>query len=91
MLKLTERVMQDFQMVISSKTGGTRLSNDELTNILYKHDTKVLRERLAAYLGEKREVWILFDNLDKGWPPRGLDDQDVLILRCLIEALNVIV
>ena len=31
-------------------------------------------------------MWVLFDNLDKGWSAHGLTDQDVTILRCLIDA-----
>ena len=33
-----------------------------------------------------RSVWILFDNLDKGWSAHGLTDEDITILRCLIDA-----
>ena len=87
MLKLIDRIMEDFKGVVGSKPDHTRLSTHELTNLLYKHDTRKLREKISNYLGYKREVWILFDNLDKGWPPRGLGDEDVLILRCLVEAM----
>lgn len=90
MLKLTERIIADFEGIVGSTPASTRLANDELTNLLYKHDVPTLRAKICAYLEHKREVWILFDNLDKGWPPRGLDDQDVLILRCLIEAISKI-
>lgn len=34
----------------------------------------------------KRDVWLLFDNLDKGWPVRGAQPEDILLLRCLLEA-----
>jgi hypothetical protein len=87
MMKLIDRIMEDFQGVLGSRQDGTRLSTNELTNLLYKHDTRNLREKISNYLGHKREVWILFDNLDKGWPPRGLGDEDVLILQCLVEAM----
>jgi hypothetical protein len=88
MLKLLERIIEDFQGVLGGEGTKTRLSSQQLTNILYKHDTKKLRERITAYLGHKREIWILFDNLDKGWPPRGLSDEDALILRCLVDAMG---
>lgn len=86
-LKLIDRIMDDF----ATTAGGeqrTRLNTQELANILYKHDTRALREKIGAYLDNKRSVWILFDNLDKGWPPKGLDIEDVLILRCLVEAMS---
>lgn len=88
MLKLTQRIMKDFQDVVGSEKNATRLSSEELTNLLYKHDMRVLREKLVAYLKNKREVWILFDNIDKGWPSRGLGQEDILILRCLLDAMG---
>lgn len=87
MLKLTERILADFQGVLgNNKNGQMRLSSQELTDLLYKHDAKTLRTQIKNYLVHKRDVWILFDNLDKGWPPKGLDEYDILILKCLIEA-----
>ena len=43
--------------------------------------------RLSDYLKYKKGLWILFDNLDKGWPPQGVSSNDVLTLRCLIDAM----
>lgn len=34
----------------------------------------------------KEDVWLLFDNIDKGWNVEGISDEDILILRCLINA-----
>src|SRR5262249_31250931 len=31
-------------------------------------------------------LWLLFDNLDKGWPTQGLTHDDVLVIRSLLEA-----
>jgi hypothetical protein len=31
-------------------------------------------------------VWLLFDNLDKGWPIQGVQQEDILLLRSLLEA-----
>jgi hypothetical protein len=41
---------------------------------------------VSNYLQFKDSVWILFDNLDRGWSAKGLGDADYLILRCLIDA-----
>ena len=49
-----------------------------------------MKADIAAYLQFKGETWVLFDNLDKGWPPTGLTDDDALILRCLIESARKI-
>ncbi len=88
MLKLTERITHDFKEVIGIGDRKTRLTSGEITNILYKHDVKGLRQRIKSYLENKCAVWILFDNVDKGWPARGLGSDDVLVLRCLVEAVS---
>ena len=31
-------------------------------------------------------MWVLFDNLDKGWSTQGVDIVDAMVLRCLIDA-----
>ena len=41
---------------------------------------------MSAYLGHKQSVWVLFDNLDKGWSTQGVDVVDAMVLRCLIDA-----
>jgi hypothetical protein len=45
-----------------------------------------LRKQVSAYLGYKQSVWVLFDNLDKGWSTQGVDAVDAMVLRCLIDA-----
>ena len=45
-----------------------------------------LRHALVEYLRRKDEVWLLFDNLDKGWKSYGLAKNDIFILRCLLDA-----
>ena len=63
-----------------------RLSEPEITELLYDHDVATLRDQVTNYLKRKESIWILFDNLDKGWPTHGLEQEDVLILRALLEA-----
>ena len=63
-----------------------RLTSDEVTEVLHTNDLKVLRDRVSTYLDHKKGVWILFDNLDKGWSLPGPNVDDILILRCLIDA-----
>ena len=88
MLKLTQRIISEMRDVIGPEGWKSRLNSQELTNLLYKHDTKLLRERIAGYLEAKRGLWILFDNLDKGWAPSGIGADDVLIVRALLEAIS---
>ena len=46
----------------------------------------MLESRISAYLEKKQSVWVLFDNLDKGWSTKGVDQIDSIVLRCLIDA-----
>lgn len=87
-LKLTHRIAEDFKEVIRDGQRKQRLSSEELTKILYKHDTKRLRTLVSDYLKHKGGLWILFDNLDKGWPSHGLEADDLIILRCLLDAIR---
>lgn len=89
----SERVMQLSNRVLSGsreKLGGGRvnakLSNSEITQIVYSHDLKELKELLNAYLEHKGSVLVLFDNIDKSWSTVGVDKEDAMTLRCLIDA-----
>ena len=38
----------------------------------------------------KEVLWLLFDNIDKGWPTTGLAHEDLIIIRALIESTKKI-
>ena len=61
-----------------------------LTEHLFTGDVRDLEAALIDYLREKEEVWLLLDNLDKGWPTHGSTDEDILIVRALLEATRKI-
>lgn len=63
-----------------------RLNQKQVTEILYMHNVRELRDSLEAYLQFKGEVWTLFDNLDKGWSTHGVSTADLLMMRCLLDA-----
>ncbi len=63
-----------------------KFNGHDLTNKIYAVDIKGFRKHLFQYLHEKEDTWILFDNLDRGWPVHGLEDVDFVILRALIDA-----
>lgn len=65
---------------------GRRLSQSEVTRLLYSHDLRTLNETVESYMRLKRSLWILFDNLDKGWSTGGISPTDLLIVRSLLEA-----
>ncbi len=88
MLRLTQRIADDFDETYNHGASKKRLSTGQITEVLYKHDVAKLRADVVEYLNHKDGLWILFDNLDKGWPPHGVTAEDVVTLRCLIDAMT---
>jgi hypothetical protein len=82
LLRQVERMTHRFNATHSAETATA----GELTEALFRGEIKTLDESLAPYLKEKDDVWVLVDNLDKGWPTRGTRSSDILILRSLLEA-----
>lgn len=80
----TRNLIQDVQR--EAKNG--RVPADKLTNFVYGHEQRALRELVERYAPRGGTITVLFDNLDKGWPPTGVRAEDVQSLRALIEALN---
>lgn len=69
---------------------NVRLSASDVTELLYRHDVRNLRDELISYMGNKGALWLLFDNIDNGWPTTGLAHEDLLIIRALIDATRKI-
>jgi hypothetical protein len=82
---LLQHITDDYQSTFGDQPNRT-LGQQEITVLLYKHDVNKLREQVVDYLKLKRGLFLLFDNLDKGWPTHGLTPTDVAILRALLEA-----
>ncbi|MBW4547696.1 MAG: hypothetical protein KME25_25125 [Symplocastrum torsivum CPER-KK1] len=85
MYQLVQKISNEFQ----TKYGEEKvhyLRTNEVTQLIYKHDIPKLRSILSEYLQQKNQVWILFDNIDKGWPTRGVTVTDTTILKALLEA-----
>jgi hypothetical protein len=57
-----------------------------LTEIIYRGDLRTLNDSVCEYLRTKSQVWLLVDNLDKGWPVKGTSSVDILIVRSLLDA-----
>jgi hypothetical protein len=68
------------------KKDAHRLTASEVTELVYSHDIRQLRDLISSYLQRKEAVWVLFDNLDKGWSTQGVDVIDATVLRCLVDA-----
>lgn len=82
-----ERLHHQVELLISQYDNLGKTSNGrQLTEILYSDKLNALSYALNEYLAEKDEIWILIDNLDKGWPIRGTKENDILIIKALLEA-----
>jgi hypothetical protein len=88
-LTLINRIIEDFE-IISQETETNYLSSPQVTELIYKHDISQLRGHIAEYAKTKNGVFILFDNIDKGWPTRGIEHVDIIILRSLLESTRKI-
>ena len=69
---------------------GESLNGASIATALFTQQLPKLRDALIGYLKHKDELWILFDNIDKGWPTHGADPTDILLVRCLLEAARKI-
>jgi hypothetical protein len=81
------RLLTEVDLVVAAM-GDTPLDavGDSLTELIYGGDVKKLGDAVGEYLAEKDAIWVLVDNLDKGWPVHGATDVDILIVRALLEA-----
>lgn len=62
------------------------LSQAEVTDLIYKHDIRGVRSALKEYLRRKNKVWLLFDNIDKGWSSSGVEPEYLILIRALLDA-----
>ena len=82
---LSNLIVDEFNARYNKKEKNT-LTSDNVTELLHTTSLREIRTHLSNYLKHKNEIWILFDNLDKGWSSYGLSTEDIIILRCLIDA-----
>jgi hypothetical protein len=85
LLSLSRRIAEEFVAKYGSQS-NRKLTSKEIGELIYTHDLRKLRDSVLRYLEKKQGVWVLFDNLDKGWSTQGIDVIDALTLRCLIDA-----
>lgn len=85
LLVLSNRIASEYRAKFGEST-DMKLTADDVTSLVYAHDIRSLRQKLSDYLRSKESMWILFDNLDKGWNTGGVDAIDTIVLRCLVEA-----
>lgn len=76
------------EIVDRSKSLQNPENTEAITQLVYRRDIRELSDALADYLGtaRKEHVWVLLDNLDKGWPILEAQPADVLLVKSLLEA-----
>lgn len=89
MSSLMEKISTEYRSKHGDRT-KVRLSASSLTEMLYCHDVRELSKQVIGYMENKEMCWLLFDNVDKGWPTSGLEHEDLLIIRGLIDATKKI-
>jgi hypothetical protein len=88
LLRLIDAITERFASLQERVATDEVLSRKTVTELIYKHDLAQLRDKVVEYLSVKGEVWVLFDNIDKGWTAHGVDESDLLNLKCLLEAFS---
>jgi len=60
----------------------------EVTQLVHGRDIRPLSDAVSAYAvtARKEAIWVLIDNLDKSWPVQSARTEDVLLIKCLLEA-----
>jgi len=81
---LIYRIEERFQP--DDAAGILTLSTPQVTELIYDKNISKVNLALAEHLRNKDNLWVLFDNIDKGWTPSGIDASDILTLRALLEA-----
>jgi hypothetical protein len=89
MSRLLQRIENDFAQKYGA-ANGRMLSSPEVTELVYRTDVVAIERALVRYLRFKDSVWILFDNVDKGWASQGIGKQDIVVVKGLIEATRKI-
>ena len=87
----SERLLDLVDRLIKRSETLTHISHSsEVTNLIYSTDIPRLGQKIGEYLLPRDGVWLLFDNIDKGWPVNGATEIDILIVRSLLEATRKI-
>ncbi len=89
MSSLMEKISTEYRSKYGDEA-SVGLPVSKITEMLYSHDVKDLSQQLISYMKRKDTCWLLFDNIDKGWPTSGLQHEDLLIIRALIDATKKI-
>jgi hypothetical protein len=85
----SERLLALVDSIVARRSlMGSVSTTAEVTELVYGQDIRALSDALSAYVvtSRKEAIWVLVDNLDKGWPVQSARTEDILLIRSLLEA-----
>ena len=85
----SERLLALVDDIVARRSAVASISSTpEVTQLVYGSDIRGLSDAVSAYMtaSRKEAIWLLVDNLDKGWPVQSARTEDVLLIRSLLEA-----
>lgn len=78
------------QEINAAKSRGVSLQAGMLTNIVFRGGINKIKQLVLQYSDPKTGILLLFDNIDKGWPTKGVEEFDVRMIRIMVETLDKI-
>jgi hypothetical protein len=85
----SERLLALVDDILRRKQSMGRLGTSaDVTQLIYRQDIRPLNDSIGDYLRlrRKEDIWLLFDNLDKGWPIFEVKSEDILLVKALLGA-----
>ncbi|MCD4777265.1 MAG: hypothetical protein K8S15_14600 [Candidatus Aegiribacteria sp.] len=84
----SERIMALVNRVIDEYPEDSQdlIDTGKITQMIYKHEVSTITKLIGERLKSIGELWLLFDNIDKGWTLQGATPSDVAVVRSLLEA-----
>lgn len=82
---LIDHIANDYRATYGDE-GNVGLTAPQVTALIHRDDLKPITTAITKYLKHKNILWLLFDNIDKGWATDGVSKEDVMIVRSLLDA-----
>ena len=84
----TARLEEAISALIDGIKARDGVHIDELTNVMFEEKIPALRDAIIDLGDQYDDIYLLFDDLDKGWPPQQLEKHDIMLIRHLIESFR---
>jgi hypothetical protein len=83
--RLSKSILQEVDVL---KSRGQGLTPERLTNIVFRGGIPQMKAAIVKHAPADGEIVLLFDNIDKGWPTKGVHEFDIRMVRLLVETLD---